>query len=143
MIIDQCVSQVRSFNRFYTVFLGILNNTYLKSKYSLAEVRVMYAAILQPGITPTEIVSLLKLDKSYLSRMILRLIKLKILSKKKSSIDGRSFHLYITERGRKEFQNLDDTATREMQEHLKGLSEKDCKVLMKTMSQIEGILSKL
>jgi DNA-binding MarR family transcriptional regulator len=143
MIIDQCVSEVRAFNRFYTVFLGILNNTYLKSKFSLAEVRVMHAALLQPGITSTEIVSVLKVDKSYLSRMIRRLVRLKILSRKKSSEDGRSFHLYITPHGRKEFENLDTTATKEMKEILKNLSEKDCTSLMRCMSRIEKILSKV
>jgi DNA-binding MarR family transcriptional regulator len=143
MIIDDCVGEVRSFNRFYTVFLGILDKTYLKSSYSLAEVRVMYAALTQPGITPSEMVSTLKVDKSYLSRMIIRLEKMKLLAKKNSPTDGRSFHIYITASGKREFQKLDNLATREMKALLEDLDEKDCKRLAKSMSQIQKILSKL
>jgi len=141
-MIEQCVQEVRAFNRFYTVFLGILNNTYLHSRFSLAEVRVMYAAITKPGITSTEIVSILKVDKSYLSRMIARLEKMRMLSRKKSKNDGRSFNFYITASGQKEFDKLDHIATKEMTELLQHLNKKECTLLMKSMSQIEKILSK-
>lgn len=142
-MIDRCVEKVRAFNRFYTVFLGILNNTYLHSNFSLAEVRVMYATITKPGVTPTEIVSMLNVDKSYLSRMILRLEKMKIVTRKKSNNDGRSFNLYITAAGQKEFDKLNNTATREMREILQQLNEEDCKLLMNSMARIQKILSKL
>ena len=142
-MIDKCVQEVRAFNRFYTAFLGILNNTYLHSKFSLAEVRVMYAAIVKPGITPTEIVSMLNVDKSYLSRMIVRLKKMKIISRRKSKNDGRSFNLYITAFGQKEFNKLNSTATKEMKEMLQHLSKEDCKVLINSMACIQDILSKL
>jgi DNA-binding MarR family transcriptional regulator len=142
-MIDKCVQEVRAFNRFYTVFLGILNNTYLHSKFSLAEVRVMHAAITNPGVTATEIVSMLNLDKSYLSRMIVRLEKMKIVDRKKSKSDARSFNLYITAAGQREFDTLDVTATRDMSQMLQQLSEEDCKVLMNNMASIQNILSKL
>jgi DNA-binding MarR family transcriptional regulator len=142
-MIDKCVQEVRAFNRFYTVFLGILNNTYLHSKFSLAEVRVMHAAITNPGVTATEIVSMLNLDKSYLSRMIVRLEKMKIVDRKKSKSDARSFNLYITAAGQREFDRLDVTATRDMSQMLQQLSEEDCKVLMNNMASIQNILSKL
>lgn len=140
-VIDKCVQEVRAFNRFYTVYLGILNNTYLHSKFSLAEVRVMYAAIIKPGVTPTEIVASLKVDKSYLSRMIVRLERMKVIARKKSKADGRSFNLYITASGRKAFDRLDAIATKEMHEMLQHLSDRECELLMSSMAGIQRILS--
>ena len=141
MTIDECVSKVRAFNRFYTVFLGILSSTYLNSPYSLAEVRIMHAAINWPGITPKELADLLKVDKSYLSRMVLRLNKQKILLKERSTSDRRSVNLYITTIGRREFQTLDNKATDEMRALLISLTDKDCISLINSMRQIEQILS--
>src|SRR5438067_13827068 len=132
-MMNKCVQEVRAFNRFYTVFLGILNTTYLHSKFSLAEVRVMYAAINKPGITPTEIISILNVHKSYLSRMIVRLEKMKIVTRKKSKNDGPSFNLYITELGQREFVKLDRTATKEMGEMLQHLNRTECKLLIESM----------
>jgi DNA-binding MarR family transcriptional regulator len=142
-MIEKYVYQVRAFNRFYTVFLGILNNTYLHSKFSLVDVRVMYAAITKPGVISTEIVSMLNVDKSYLSRIILRLEKMLVIARKQSKTDRRSYNLYITAFGQKEFDKLDSTATRQMCEMLQGLNEAECKLLIKSMNQIEAILSKL
>jgi DNA-binding MarR family transcriptional regulator len=94
-------------------------------------------------VTATEIVSMLNLDKSYLSRMIVRLEKMKIVDRKKSKRDARSFNLYITAAGQREFDRLDVTATRDMSQMLQQLSEEDCKVLMNNMASIQNILSKL
>ena len=139
---DDFVSQMRTFNRFYTVYLGILNTPYLNNKYSLAEIRVLTAAVAKPGITPSEIVSMLNIDKSYLSRIITRLQKLKLITQKKSKTDGRSFNLYSTALGKKECLRLDNIATKSITSILKPYSDKDCARLVKSMSEIIKILSK-
>ena len=140
-MIKNYVSAVRSFNRFYTVFMGILNKTYLNSKYSLPETRVLHATSTKPGITSTEIIDMLKIDKSYLSRMIDSLEKRKLLTRKKSKDDGRAFNLFLTSFGTKEFDKINDATNNQIENLLKNISESNCKKLIKNMAEIESILS--
>lgn len=138
----QNIEEVRAFNRAYTVFLGILNKNYLKSDFSLVETRVMHAAINKDGIMPFEIVAALNIDKSYLSRIISSLEKRKVITKIKSSNDGRSVRLSITEFGKKEFEKLNQASDNQIEELLSKLNPKDCQLLVENMSEIREILEK-
>jgi len=67
----------------------------------------MHAIHAAPGITANEIVPLLRIDKSYLSKIIIRFEKRKLLTKKVSSSDGRAYHLALTAVEKKEFDVYD------------------------------------
>lgn len=137
---EKDIEEVRSFNRVYTVFMDILNQRFLQSRFSLVETRVLHAAFHQDGITPSEIVVLLNIDKSYLSRIIASLIRRKVIAKKKSADDGRSIHLSITAVGRKEFEKLNEASNLQVAGLLAQLSENDRKQLVNNMSEIRRIL---
>lgn len=137
---EKDIEEVRAFNRVYTVFMGILNQRFLQSKFSLVETRVLHAALHQDGITPSEITALLNIDKSYLSRIITNLLRRKVLTKRKSAEDGRSVHLSITEIGRREFEKLNEASNLQVAGLLAQLSESDCKRLVKNMAEIRSIL---
>ena len=49
------IQSVRSFNRFYTKQIGLLEASYLKSSFSLAEVRVLYELAHLHKLTATEL----------------------------------------------------------------------------------------
>jgi len=51
----QRVAAVRDFNRFYTSRIGVLNEGYLSSRYSLTEVRVLYELAHRGSTTATEL----------------------------------------------------------------------------------------
>src|ERR1043165_2603314 len=102
------INEIRAFNRFYTAFLGVLNKHFLSSKYSLPELRVLQAVRMKEGITVSEIINFLNIDKSYLSRIILMFEKQKWIAKKVSPGDGRVFNLYTTALGKKEFDKMDE-----------------------------------
>jgi DNA-binding MarR family transcriptional regulator len=138
----QTIEEVRAFNRIYTVFMGILNKSYLKSNFSLIEVRVMHAANNKDGIMPSEIVALLNIDKSYLSRIVASLEKRNIIIKTKSPKDGRSVRISITEFGQKEFEKLNQASNVQIEGLLSTLNERDCEQLIKSMSEIRMILEK-
>lgn len=138
----QNIEEVRAFNRVYTVFMGILNKSYLKSDFSLVETRVMHAAINKDGIMPSEIVTMLNIDKSYLSRIISSLEKRKVITKTKSSKDGRSIRLSITEYGREEFERLNQASDNQVEGLLSQLNPKDCQRLVVHMSEIRAILER-
>lgn len=138
----QNIDEVRAFNRVYTVFMGILNKSYLKSDFSLVETRVMHAAINKDGIMPTEIVTQLNIDKSYLSRIIANLEKKRVIIKTKSLNDRRSVRISITEFGKKEFEKLNKASDIQVDGLLSKLNPKDCELLVKNMSEIRVILEK-
>ena len=138
----EIVEEVRAFNRVYTVFMGLLNRSFLKSQYTLAETRVMHATLNKDAITPSEIVVLLNIDKSYLSRIITSLERRKVLVKSKSPSDGRSFRISITLFGRQEFEKLVTASNNQVSELLSELSQQQRTLLVKNMSEIRQLLEK-
>lgn len=136
------IEEVRAFNRVYTVFMGILNKSFLKSRYSLVETRVMHAAYTKDGIMPSEIVTMLNIDKGYLSRIITSLERENVITKSKSSSDGRSVRLSITDFGKKEFEKLNNASDIQVEGLLSQFSDQDCELLVKNMSEIKAILER-
>jgi hypothetical protein len=67
---DRRIEAVRSFNRFYTKQIGALREGLLESRFSLAEVRVLYKLARRDSPTATERAGELNLDAGYLSRIL-------------------------------------------------------------------------
>lgn len=139
---DNYIAEFRGFNRFYTAWIGILNRSFLHSKFSLPESRVLHSIYYQEGITSTEVASLLNMDKSYLSRILINFEKKKLITKKVSTEDGRVFNLYLTKAGRKDFESIDRASDIQVQQLLVQLSEREREVLIKSMTQIRETLSR-
>ncbi|MFT3932909.1 MAG: MarR family winged helix-turn-helix transcriptional regulator [Chitinophagaceae bacterium] len=135
------INEMRSFNRFYTAVIGVLNKKFLNSKYSLPESRVLQTINLQSGITASEIIVQLNMDKSYLSRIILQFERKKLLVKKTSDKDGRVVHLYLTAYGKKEFAVQDKASHNQVKQLLERLQPKEQQKLIGCMQQIKDILS--
>lgn len=137
---DSQVAKMRAFNRFYTSLAGVLSRKFLNGKFSLPELRVLHAIRDAEGITAGEIVPLLNIDKSYLSKIIIRFEKRKFLTKKVSRDDGRAYHLQLTALGKREFgvyDRLSDVYVRQILAQLPGV---DCERLVECMEEITAIL---
>lgn len=141
-MIEEYVKEFRGFNRFYTAWIGILNKHYLNSRFSLPQSRVLHAVYTNEGITPTEITTLLNIDKSYLSRILIDFEKKKLITKKVSAEDGRVNNLYITKTGKKEFEAIDHASNEQVKKLLLQLSEEERKTVVKSMLQIRETLSR-
>src|SRR3982751_3271446 len=109
-MIDEHIARIRAFNRFYTVIIGLLDK-YLDSKFSLTEARIMFELHYHPdGMTASDLIDLLSLDKGYLSRLLQVLEKKKLILKKKSDRDGRVFHLHLSTKGSNVFEGLNNAS---------------------------------
>jgi DNA-binding MarR family transcriptional regulator/N-acetylglutamate synthase-like GNAT family acetyltransferase len=101
--------EVRSFNRFYTLKIGLLNRSLPATDLSLPEARVLYELAHAPeaGRTAAEIGRALSMDKAHLSRIVARL-RVRGLAASRVSPDHRKHRLIsLTDAGRKVFAAAD------------------------------------
>jgi DNA-binding MarR family transcriptional regulator/ribosomal protein S18 acetylase RimI-like enzyme len=134
------IPSIRAFNRFYTGFLGLLDQHILESSFSLPEARVLFELNQKDSIQASEIVDSLGIDKGYLSRILDQFSKEKLISKKRSREDGRRQHLYLTDKGHKTFERLNRASDEQLKGLLKGMPEGDLTKLEGHMKGIEGLL---
>ncbi len=136
------IENIRAFNRFYAKVIGVLDKTYLNSEYSLAEVRVLREIYNHSDITANDILTILELDKGYLSRILKSFEKKKIVAKKQSAFDGRVMNLTLTDLGKAEFHKLDDAVILQVSQAFSNISDADYEKLMESMKTIKTILIK-
>jgi DNA-binding MarR family transcriptional regulator/predicted GNAT family acetyltransferase len=134
------VAAVRRFNRFYTKKIGVLHERLLKSRFSLAEVRVLYEIAHRKNPTAGELARELNLDAGYLSRMLRGFRSRGFLTKKISDADGRRSHLALTRQGRAAFAPLDMKARLEVAAMLEPLAPGEQNRLIGAMRAIEELL---
>jgi DNA-binding MarR family transcriptional regulator/N-acetylglutamate synthase-like GNAT family acetyltransferase len=134
------VESVRRFNRFYTKQIGLLSEHILKSQFSLAEARVIYELAQREKATATEIGAELGLDAGYLSRLLAAFKKRGLISKKPSETDGRQSVIWLTDKGRKAFTELNAHSHGEVESLLGRLPQADQNRLIDAMRVIEEVL---
>jgi len=134
------VAAVRRFNRFYTGEIGALDEQHLSSDFSLGEVRVLFELAQRSTRTASELCAALQLDAGYLSRVIARLEKAKLLVRMRDKDDARQRVLALTIAGRKTFADLDARATSEVQKLLGRVAEPDRQRVIDAMTAISAAL---
>jgi DNA-binding MarR family transcriptional regulator/N-acetylglutamate synthase-like GNAT family acetyltransferase len=136
----QSVAAVRRFNRFYTRRIGVLQGGLLSSPYSLTEVRVMYELAHRSKPTASELGSELGLDAGYLSRILRRFRKEGLIASVASGDDARRTHLWLTGKGRKTFEPLEQGTNREVAAMLGALPPAGRERLVAAMGTLESLL---
>lgn len=139
---SQIIEEIRGFNRFYTNILGIIDQHILDSSYSLAEARVLFEIYQTRECTATQLMTCLKMDKGYLSRILSHLVKNDLIDKRKSSTDARFSYLFLTEKGLALFLKLNESSSQQIQSFIQDLSPEDQRILVNSMNKARRILSK-
>lgn len=137
----QRVAAVRRFNRFYTQHLGVLQDGWLDSPFSLSEARVLYEIRQRGRATATGIGRDLGLDAGYLSRILRRFHKNGLIRKDVSPDDARQSFLSITARGHKAFAPLETRTERQVGGMLARLTAPEQKHLVSAMRAIEIMIA--
>jgi DNA-binding MarR family transcriptional regulator/GNAT superfamily N-acetyltransferase len=139
--LEEAIASYRRFTRFYTRILGLLGDRLLKGGRSLTEARVLYELGGAGRTSATEIAAELNLDPGYLSRILGKLEKEKLLSRKPSSSDARHSILRLTKKGKSTFAGLNQFSNDQAREALAGLSPGECSSVIRSMQTIESALS--
>jgi len=136
---DQRVTAVRRFNRFYTQKLGVLRD-YLDMPYSLAEARVLYELGARERPSARELARDLGLDAGYLSRILARFGKQRMLTTARSADDKRVSHLALTDKGQRAFAEVNGRSRHEIGAWLGALPADRQQRLVGAMHAIENLL---
>ncbi|MCM1046086.1 MAG: MarR family transcriptional regulator [Candidatus Gastranaerophilales bacterium] len=139
---EDIIKKIRQFNRYYTVWLDVMNKDYLGTSFSWPESRALFEIYRNPGINATEICEHLNMDKSYVSRIIAKLEKKGVLTRKLILGSKGIKKLYLTNTGKEEAKQIDQNGDQQISEKLKNMDKKECDKLCEAMILIENILRK-
>ncbi len=134
------VSEVRSFNRFYTRKIGLLAEHLPASALSLADARVLYELAQSKEQTAAAIVRSLGMDKAHVSRIVARFRAGGLVQSRLNPAHGKQKLLSLTSAGRKTFKRLDRGTQLQIESLLSPLAEQECKRLVAGMQDIQSIL---
>jgi DNA-binding MarR family transcriptional regulator/GNAT superfamily N-acetyltransferase len=134
------VESVGSFNCFYSRQIGALIDHLLKIRFSLAEAMAIYELAQREKTTASELGGELGLDAGYLSHMLAAFKKRGLIARKPSETDGRQSFIWLTEKGRKAFAELNAHPNNEIEALIGRLSQADRNRLVEAMRVIEEAL---
>jgi DNA-binding MarR family transcriptional regulator len=142
MSLDQeLIDRIRGFNRFYTNIIGLLDQHFLDSPFSLTEGRVLYEICNTDDCSAKKIRESIVIDEGYLSRILDNFVNRGLIEKTRSQIDGRLWLILPTEKGKREFASLNDNSNRLISQMIKKLSPQECTELIQKMERIRELLS--
>jgi DNA-binding MarR family transcriptional regulator/GNAT superfamily N-acetyltransferase len=135
------VAGVRHFNRFYTRTIGVLQEEFLHSPFSLTEGRVLYELLSHPDLLASEICARLDLDPGYVSRIVRAFEQRALLTRVASPTDARQQLLRLTPLGHDAASELDSRSRREVGAILANIPAPRRQRLASAMRDIEAILT--
>jgi DNA-binding MarR family transcriptional regulator/GNAT superfamily N-acetyltransferase len=134
------ISAFRHFNRMYTRLLGTLDEGLLKSRFSLAEARVLFELATREAPRAKEIADELGMDPGYLSRILAGFQRAGLLKRRASAADNRAAELSLTRRGQSDFNKINALSQQQAREILRNLGPSERKQLIGSMHKIESTL---
>jgi len=141
-MLEEQVTAVRVFNRFYTHEIGLLNQSLLKSEFSLAEARILYELAHREGLTASDLGHDLGLDAGYLSRLLKGFAERGLIKRNPSQTDARQAVLALSAAGRAAFELLNKASHDEVLAVLRRLPAGEPDRLVKAMGTVQLILGR-
>jgi DNA-binding MarR family transcriptional regulator len=136
------IDRIRSFNRFYTNIIGLLEQHFLDSPFSLTEGRVLYEICNTEDCSAKKIRENILIDEGYLSRILDRFVKRGLIEKTPSPSDRRLRIIVPTEKGRREIGTLNGNSNQLISRMIEKLSEEERAALLENMEGIRALLEK-
>jgi DNA-binding MarR family transcriptional regulator/N-acetylglutamate synthase-like GNAT family acetyltransferase len=137
------VESVRQFNRFFTQRIGVLDESLLDSGLTLTQARVLFEIGSCETCTAGDLISLLRLDAGYLSRILQEFADSGLVKRKPSPDDGRRALLSLSSKGQKKFAELDRQSRSRIGKLISPLSAPKRTQLLRGMRTLQESLSEV
>jgi DNA-binding MarR family transcriptional regulator/GNAT superfamily N-acetyltransferase len=134
------VSAVRSFSRFYTSRIGVLEPGLLRTPHTLAEARVLYELAQSERLDVADLRRRMAIDAGHLSRLLARLERQGLVARERSSADGRRQIACLTPAGAKASATLDRRSAEETEARLAGLGTAERARLVAALAEVRRLL---
>lgn len=137
---EKTIQNIREFNRYYTIWLDVMNKGYLGTDRTWTESRILYELYAANGITAQALCNQLQLDKSFMSRMLKGFEKDGLLERHADQKDKREKTLVLTNKGNKIAQEYNQRASEQIKDKIKDIDEESCQKLCESMDYIRKVL---
>lgn len=134
------IEAVRRFSRFYTRRIGILEETLLRSPFTLPEGRLVYEIANRDSPTAQELCRDLGLDPGYVSRLLQSLATRGCLKRTRSSRDKRQTLLTLTAKGQRLWADMNDRSREDVAKLLVRLPLSRQQKLVTALRSVEELL---
>jgi DNA-binding MarR family transcriptional regulator/GNAT superfamily N-acetyltransferase len=138
--LDQQVSDVRSFNRFYTRQLGLLDEHYQGSRFTMPEGRLLYEIATRGHTTGAELARSMDVDPAYISRMLRRFLSEDLVALTPNLADRRSNSVALTGDGDTACTEIVSSSNASVARLLEALDPPRREALLGAMRTIRAIL---
>jgi len=137
---DAQVATLRSFNRFYTRRIGVLDERLYGTPFTLPQTRVLWELAHHEGITASELARALDLDPGYLSRLLAVLKSKRLVRAQRSPADARQQVLSLTAAGQRAYAPMNAHSQAQASALLAPLDDAGRRRLLQATDTIESLL---
>jgi len=137
---EEAIEAIRRFNRFYTRRLGLLDEGLLAGRFTLPEARVLYELGRRDDLTAAMLARELTLDAGYLSRLLDRLARRRLVGRVVSPADARARLLRLTRSGRAAHEALDQASREQLRSQTAHLGDDGMRSLLAALATTQRLL---
>ncbi|HCS76005.1 MAG TPA: hypothetical protein DIW17_19295 [Clostridiales bacterium] len=135
------VESIRHFNRIYAQVMNILDPYSVHPVYTNTEMRMLYEIKSMHQPTANTLVKNWRVDPGYVSRVLAKFVRDKLITKQELLQDKRTKVLILTEKGEECVQKIIHKANSNIIEGLQGLKENDFEDLVDAMKRIQEYIT--
>lgn len=139
---NDIVTEIRGFNRFYTNILGLLDQHIIDSGYSLTEARILFEISKTDTCTANQLCSILKIERSYMSKIINKFEKMQLISRHACDTDNRNMEIHMTQKGISVFHELNNQANHQIENLIANINDTDCDKLINSIRTVKKYFTK-
>jgi DNA-binding MarR family transcriptional regulator/GNAT superfamily N-acetyltransferase len=136
------VEAVRTFNRFWTARIGVLDATHLGTRFSLAEARILFELAQHDAVPVGDLRRRLELDAGYLSRLLADFRAKKLVATSAADDDARRQVARLTAKGRAAAAELNARAIDHVRGLLGVLGEQEQRRLLGALASVQALLER-